>query len=51
MLVASAKVSKQIANMAAVVTNDSFRRLALLNATPYNVPPLRFGDQCLLTSP
>jgi hypothetical protein len=39
MFVVSAKVSKQIANIAAVVTNNIFRRLALLNPTLYNTPP------------
>src|SRR5215216_1910791 len=35
-VVVSTKVSKQIANMAAAVTNDTFRRLALLNPSLYN---------------
>src|SRR5215211_4492961 len=37
--VVSAKASKQIAHMAALVTNDIFRRLALLNPTLYKTPP------------
>jgi hypothetical protein len=35
----STKASKQIANKTVVVTKDTFRRLALLNATLYNTPP------------
>jgi hypothetical protein len=43
--VVSTKASKQIANMAATVTKDIFRRSALLRATLYNVSALlRFPE-------
>jgi hypothetical protein len=47
--VVSTKASKQIANMAAAITNDILRRSALLRATPYNVSALiRFPESAWL---
>jgi hypothetical protein len=48
--VVSTSASKQIANnMAALVTNDIFRRSALFRATPYNVSALlRFPEAVCL---
>jgi hypothetical protein len=42
--VVSAKASTPIANMAAAVTNDTFRWLALLNPTLYNVSTLSASE-------